>query len=272
LIRRRSELELFQAIGAGDDAAAFAELDDRLRRCVLWVLNRMAGGRALWGDAEEIAGEARLRLEELRGRGFSGNAPQFKSYVYKVVVSVCIDAARRRRWTESLDAPVVMPDGDERPLADIVEPLLGPGLTADASVATTEEARHVHDALERLDPRCRTLLRDFHMHEIPIRDIAARERTRENTVEVALTRCRTRLYAVFLSTYVDDDTAEFRHRVSTAARRLSGVMGRMFAAWWEDNRAVTDVSKELGLAPAEGKALLARAKREVWSLLQEGAR
>ena len=267
---RRTELELFQALGISGNTDDFSEFNDRLQRCAWWVLNRRAWGKTLWGEVEEIVGAVRVRLEGLRVRGFNGNAPQFKSYLYQVVASVCIDAAKRRHWTDSLDSPVVMSDGEEKPLRDVAEGLVSPALGADAALAETEEGRRVQAALARLDPRCQALLREFHVRETSIKDLAEQEGARVNTIEVALTRCRARLYAVFLSSYVDAGDGEWRARVSAAGRRLSGQLARMFSAWWDDNRSVSDVSKELGVSPVDGKALLARAKREVWRFLQEG--
>jgi len=56
---RRTELELFHALAGDGTAVDLAELSDRLRRCTHWVLNRMTGGSALWGEVEEIVDEAR---------------------------------------------------------------------------------------------------------------------------------------------------------------------------------------------------------------------
>lgn len=266
---RRDELELFRALATAGVAADFEEFSDRLRRCTHWVLNRMAGGSALSGDVDDIVDEARVRLERLRDRGFAGGAQEFKSYLYKVVVSVCIDAAKRRRWTDSLDAPVALPDGDEKPLRDVVDGLIAPVLGADLGAAQTEEAVRLRDALAGLDARCRGLLHAFHVEEQPIKEIATREGTRPNVVEVALTRCRSKLYAAFLAMYAGGGDPQWRTRVGDAARRLTGPAGRMFTAWWTENRSVTDVSKELGVTAAEGRRLLSHAKREVWWTLQE---
>jgi RNA polymerase sigma factor (sigma-70 family) len=267
--RSPTELELFRALATTGSAAEFEEFSSRLRRCTQWVLNRMGGGNALWGDVEDLVDEARLRLEGLRDRGFTGSAPEFKSYLYKVVVSVCVEAAKRRRWTQSLDAPIGLPDGEEKPLRDVVDGMIAPVLGADLVVAQGEEATRVRAALERLDPRCRQLLQQFHIDDAPIGEIARREGARPNTIEVALTRCRARLYAAFLALYMDADDPAWRARVSETARRLAGPTRRMFVAWWDENRSVTDVSKELGVSPAEGRRLLAQAKLEVWQALQE---
>ena len=269
-VGRRSELELFEALRSREDPADLAEFADRLRRCVHWVLNRMDGGRRLSGEIEDIVGDARLRLEQLRERGFGGGAPEFKSYLYKVVVSACVEAAKRQRWTVALDAPVTLPDGDEKPLGDVVSEMVDQHLAIDADLEAHEERATVLRALDRLDGRCRSLLTSFHLQEVPIKELARREGTRTNTIEVALTRCRTRLYEAFLVAWVDGSDDERRERITKAGARLPGRLGDVFRGWWMENRSVVDISEEQGLPTAETRKLLGRAKVEVWRMLSEG--
>lgn len=264
---RRSELELFRAVARAANPADLTEFADRIRRCVHWVLRRMAGGHTVTGEVEDIVSDALLRLEQLRERGFSGGEREFRSYLYRVVVSACVEAMNHRRWAASLDAPVTLADGDERPLGEILKGMVDPLLTRDHTLAQEEEGQRVRRALERLDARCRELLRRFHMEGTPIRELA--RGTRVNTIEVALTRCRQRLYGAFLSLYVEGGDPGWRARVAETAARLSGELAKVFRAWWVENRSVLAISRELGLPPAEAKALLGRAKLEVWRLLSE---
>jgi len=269
---RRSELDLFKALGRDGSPADVAELSERLRRCVYWVLNRMTTGRSLVGEVDEIVDEAILRLEQLRQRGFSEGPREFKSYLYKVVVSVCADAANRSRLTASLDAPVTLPGGEQKPLGDVLRDIVDAHLGADASVEQAEVGSLVRRALERIDDHCRALLARFHLEETSIKDIAHAAGTRPNTIEVALTRCRQRLYAAFLSLNVDPSDASWRERVAAAGRKLPGVLGRVFSGWWVENRSVLDVAKEIGMSSTETKRLLGQAKLEVWQRLRdEGA-
>lgn len=272
----RSELEIFRGLGQREDADDLVEFTSRLRRCIHWVLNRMGGGRRLLGEVDELISEARARLEALRHRGFGGGDLAFRSYLYKVVVSVCADASNRMRWTVSLDAPVTLPDGDEQPLGDVVRARIDPDRRADATLEDAESRGRLRDALGRVDERCRGLLSRFYFDEQPISVLARDLGLRENAVEVALTRCRGRLYAAFLGSYVDrageagDGGAEAR--VAAAAADLSGLLGRVFTAWWSDHRSVLDISKELALSPAETRKLLAAAKRDVWARVAERPR
>jgi len=267
--QQRSELELFNAL---DDAATPGDLEeftDRLRRCVRWVLHRMPSGSTLAGETEDIVAAARLRLEQLRARGFHGGAPEFKSYLYKVVVSACFEAMRQQRFTTSLDLPVSLPDGSETTVGDVLHRLVAPGLGADAVLEQDEANAFVRRALEGLDERCRRLLSGFHLEDVPIRELARREQARDNTIEVALTRCRSRLYIAFLHLYLEGADPLWRERVTKAGAKLSGTTARVFAGWWTDNQSVVQISRELDLTPADTHALLAKAKREVWRVLRE---
>ena len=267
---RRSELELFEALRSRENPSDLVEFADRLRRCVHWVLNRMDGGRRLSGEVEDIVGDARLRLERLRDRGFAGSAPEFKSYLYQVVVSSCVEAAKRQRWTAALDAPVTLADGEEKPLGDVIGEMVDTHLAVDSELEDREERVVVVRALEQLDARCRNLLRSFHMEDVPIKELARREGARTNTIEVALTRCRSRLYEAFLLSWVNGGDDERRDRVTKAAGLLPGMLGEVFRGWWTENRSVADMSGEHGLAPAETRKLLGRAKMEVWRMVTEG--
>ena len=265
----RSELELFRALGAEEDPRNLAEFSNRLRRCVHWVLRRMAQGQTVASDADDIVADALLRLEQLRERGFSGGEREFRSYLYKVVVSACAEALNHRRWEASLDAPVTSQDGEETPLAMVAKGMIDPLLSADATLVGEEERERLRQALERLDERCRDLLRRFHLEGVPIRDLA--QGTRLNTVEVVLTRCRRRLYAKFLALYVGGADARWREQVTKTAAQLSGDLGKIFMAWWNENQSVPAMSRQFGLPAAEAKQRLGRAKREVWRLLSEGS-
>jgi len=269
--RRRSELDLFNALARDGRPEDLAELSDRLRRCVHWVLHRRPWGSALIGEAEDIVGESRLRLEALRTRGFNGNDAQFKSYLYGVVVSACADAARHHKFATSLDEPVTLPDGDEKPLGDVLGDLVTADVAADQTLGREEETHMVRRALAVVDERCRRVLTRFYLEDRPIADIARLENMRQNTVEVALSRCRNRLYATVLGLHLEGTDASRRERIATIGRQLPGVLGKVFVAWWSENRSVLDISKDVGLTPGETRQLLGKAKLDVWQSLRDGA-
>jgi len=258
--RQRSELERFLAL-AREDPAALQELSDRLRRCVFWVLNnKMANGRRLFGDIDDIVSEARLRLERLRGRGFRGGAPEFKAYLYKVVATACIDAARDRRFTDSLDAPIALPDGDEKPLREVAREMVDGSLTAALATEAAADARRIREAVERLEPRCRHLIWQFHVEERPIRELADAEGTRVNTIEVALVRCRTRLYARSCRCTAKDDLNRAKSEAESARTlapndvRVHLALGQVLLKAHDFPNAEASFSRALEIAPTSGEA------------------
>lgn len=83
----------------GDRAAAQALTDRLLPRC-LSVATRVLGDRA---EAEDIAQEAMLRLWRIAPDWENGRA-QVSTWLYRVVMNLCIDHKRKRRGTLDLDA------------------------------------------------------------------------------------------------------------------------------------------------------------------------
>jgi RNA polymerase sigma factor (sigma-70 family) len=267
---RRTELELFEALVKDGGVGDLVELSARIARCAGWILSRRTpGGLALTGEVDEIVDTVLERLERLRARGFSGGAPEFRTYLYRTVASVCSDAAYRRRLVDSIDTLVSLPDGDKKPLADVLASMVDPHLAPLAALEGGEERGRVMHALESLGERCRLLLRRFHVDGVTIRDLARELGSQLNAVEVALTRCRTRLYVAFLAAYLKGGRQELREQVSAAVEQMSGLSARVFRAWWFDNRTVSSIGEELQIPPAEVRRALADAKRQVWRLLAE---
>src|SRR2546427_3910643 len=224
----RSELELFRALGAEDDPRNLAEFRNRLGRCVHWVLRRMAKGHTVAGEADDIVADALLRLEQLRERGFSGGEREFRSYLYKVVVSACVEALNHTRWEMSLDAPVTWQDGEETPLAMVAKGMVDPLLSAEATLAGEEEGERLRQALERLDPRCRDLLRRVSIEGGPIRGFA--QGTPRNTGEGGLRPWRRPVFAHILSPFVGGGGARWGAQVEKKAGPPPGGPRKNFTA------------------------------------------
>jgi RNA polymerase sigma factor (sigma-70 family) len=263
----RSELELFQALGQGDPTA-FRELSARVGRCVRAVLNTMGQGRRLLGEVEDLSADAVERLERLRGRFRGGNA-EFRSYLYKTVASRCVEATKRQQRTVSLETPIALPDGEEKPLGDLLKELVDPHLPALAQAEEKEERKRVRLALERLSERCRHLLWGFHVEGAPVKRLAEKEGARPNVIEVTLARCRERLYRAVLHTFLRESDGTLREAVTKVAGRLAGSMGEIFRAWWVEGRSPTQIASRLGLEPGQVRRELARGKIQVWRFLQE---
>src|SRR5262249_38976647 len=148
--------------------------------------------------------------------------------------------------------------------------LVADDVAADQALAREEEAGMVRRALAAVDDRCRRVLTRFYLEARPISDIARLENMRQNAVEGALSRCRSRLYAARLQLHAGGAPTARREQIEKIGRQLPGVLGKVFVAWWSENRSVLDISKDVGLTPGETKHLLGKAKLDVWQCLREG--
>ena len=113
---------------------AFHNLMSRHLAFVLALAQRLVGGRA---DADEIAQEAFLRVWTSAVAWRPDGEAQFKTWLYRVVVNLCLD--RRRR------APAL-------PLEEVDDPR-DPAPNSLERVTRTETARLIARALDDLPPR-----------------------------------------------------------------------------------------------------------------------
>lgn len=129
---------LLARIGQGSHQA-FHALMLRHMTFALRLAQRVAGNR---DDADEIAQEAFLKVWSLGPRWRQDGAAQFRSWLYRVVVNLCLD---RRRRTATL------------PLEDAGDPS-DPTPDSLEQVAAGETARIVAQAIEDLPPRQRAAI------------------------------------------------------------------------------------------------------------------
>lgn len=102
----KDEAALMQAIAAGD-RSAFARLMDLHGRFALSLALRMTNNPA---DAEDVAQEAFLRAWKLAPEWRPGTGARVRTWLYRVVLNLCLDRGRR--------APFAALDDIEEPLAD----------------------------------------------------------------------------------------------------------------------------------------------------------
>lgn len=274
--RRRSEVELFNALAGSTEQADLDEYRKRILKCVLWLLARRPSRPLVVGDVRDIVDEVITRLEEhLRpprrdesaGR-FVGSNAQFRRYLYRTVTSVYADTVTLRLRVRSLDAPIESLDGEELVLGLLDGLLEWP--TAGEGLGRRDVQAWVRQTLQRLPERCRRWLLAFHLDGVPIKDIARQHSRRRNAVEVALSRCRSCFRLAFLDTFLGARDERFRARVDEVARRLAEPHGAIFRAYWLDGRTLNETAAMLGLARDTVKAVLLEAKEHVWRTLPEG--
>ena len=165
----------------GGDPAAFAELVAQYEKKIFNLAYRMCGNR---DDAADLAQEALVRAYRAMGR-FRLQS-QFSTWLYRIVVNVCLDHQRRRKRhpTVSLDEPLSGEDGDipRQVSSDVLDPA--------AAYERLETQRTVHQAIGRLsdDHRLVIVLRDI--QGFSYEDIAATLGVPLGTVKSRLNRAR----------------------------------------------------------------------------------
>ncbi len=265
--RAWSELELFQAIGQGDQRA-LSEFKTRIERCAR-DLGKGWARRIDETEIEEITSRVLAKLEGLRQRGFTGGNPEFRTYLYKVVTSQTVEVGREQAHQVSLDEPIELPDGETKPLRELAEGLIDPHWSTLKEVEVKEERRRLREAFHRLDERCRELLWAKEVEGHPEQEIADRLQMTLSNVWASLHRCKERLYRLLLASMGAGSDPAWQEKIARLAERLTQPLAEVFQLWWRENRSIKEIARRLQREEQEIKVLLARAKAGVWQLAQE---
>jgi RNA polymerase sigma-70 factor (ECF subfamily) len=134
-------------------------------------------------EARDLSQEALIRLYESAG-SFRGKA-RFSTWFYRILVNLCLDARRRRRWWQRAVTPVERDDGTfespaEQQPAPIVDPVDG--------LAREQAATQLWRAVGRLSPQQRAVLTLQVQEELSTAEIAAVLKCSEATVRVHVHR------------------------------------------------------------------------------------
>jgi RNA polymerase sigma-70 factor (ECF subfamily) len=162
------------------DERAFDTLVDRYQQRayrLAWSILRNAE------DARDLSQEAFLRLYEVAGT-FRGTA-RFSTWFYRILVNLCLDARRRRRWWHFATVSAERDDGVpeslvERQPAPSGDPLDG--------LAHEQVMAALWKAVDTLSPQQRAALVLQIQEELSTPEIAAVLRCSEATVRVHLHR------------------------------------------------------------------------------------
>jgi RNA polymerase sigma-70 factor (ECF subfamily) len=170
---------------AGRDEAAFDLLVERYQRRafrVAWSILRDAE------EARDVSQEAFIRLYQTAG-SFAGRA-RFSTWFYRILVNLCLDQRRRRRWWRQIFAHEERADGAD--LAALEEPT-DAAMDLDHVLDHQQRLADVWSAAEQLSPQQRVALA-LQVHEdLTMREIAAVLGCSEATVRVHLHRALSRL-------------------------------------------------------------------------------
>jgi len=164
--RSGDDVELMARLADGDQSA-LAGLVQRHQRRVLDIAYRTIGDQVL---AEDIAQETFLRV--WRAAGSYSPSAQFTTWLYRIVVNLCIDASRKHKIL-TLDEPAV-PHPEVAPPSSCLE--------------QNDRAAAVRSAVARLPQRQRVALVMHRFSGLSIRAISDATGWSESAVESLLVR------------------------------------------------------------------------------------
>jgi RNA polymerase sigma-70 factor, ECF subfamily len=166
------------ALVAAEDSAAFAILVRRHTPRVHALALRMTASPA---DAEEIAQEAFWRVWT-GARKWRPGGPRFTTWLYRIVVNLCIDRERRRRIRRLVQLDPELEPADQ-------------AVSAEARASDRSDLALVMEGIGRLPERQRAAILLSAEGEQSNKDIAAALGTTEKSVESMLVRARRTLRA-----------------------------------------------------------------------------
>ncbi len=167
--------------------AAFEELVRQYDQAVLRLaLNLMRSEQ----DAQDIYQEAFLKA--YRNVGNFRFECSFYTWIYRIVVNLCLDQLRKRQVRKE-DAPVAVDrDGAEYNLLDAVADDRA-GANPERDLMRRELGAKIARALERLTPRERMVFELKHYHGLKLRTIGEMLETTEDTAKNTLFRATQKL-------------------------------------------------------------------------------
>lgn len=173
------------------DQKAYAELMGRYRDSVFYMLLKMVNNK---DDAEDLTveafGKAFKRLSQ-----YTPNFA-FSTWLFRIATNNCIDFIRRKRKnTFSLDRPFEDDEGGEM-VVDIRSDTMDP----EEHIMKKQKIMMLHDLVDKLKPRYRTLIEMRYFQELSYEEIAAELDLPLGTVKAQLFRAREFLYNVLKNT------------------------------------------------------------------------
>ena len=158
------------------DTQAFTELATPCESMVWSTCYRLLGNRE---DAEDTAQTALLKAWEKIG-SFAGDAA-FSTWLYRIAVTTCMDALRRRKIRMAASVEALSENG-----FDIPDPKSGP----EEQVETLDRRARLRNALDQLPDEQRLPLLLFYTEQKPYEEIASLLSLPMGTVKSRISRGR----------------------------------------------------------------------------------
>jgi len=178
------ELTLIRRAQGGDPEAFEALVrayDQHVLRLALQVVHSQEEARDLYQEAF---------LKVYRSLRYFRQESRFSTWLYRVVMNVCLDYLRRQNTRKEVQGPE---NEDGQPEYFQTLPEDRPVLDPERSVHSREIGRRIEAALERLNPRERLVFELKHYQGLKLRAIGELCKTSEQTVKNCLFRATQKL-------------------------------------------------------------------------------
>jgi RNA polymerase sigma-70 factor (ECF subfamily) len=186
--QRTEDDQLIREAQAGQ-RTSFDALVRRYDQSVLRLALHMLGNEQ---DAQDVHQEAFIKA--YRHLGNFRFECSFYTWLYRIVTNLCLDQLRRRKSRREDPATVLDASGDEMDLmANITDDrsMANPARELDRKVMS----QSIHDALDKLTPRERTVFELKHYQGLKLRTIGEMLSTTEETAKNTLFRATRKLRA-----------------------------------------------------------------------------
>jgi RNA polymerase sigma-70 factor (ECF subfamily) len=190
-VKAQYDVQLVKRSIEKNDQAAYAELLDRYKESVFYLLLKMVNNK---DDAEDLTleafGKAFKNIEQ-----YTPNFA-FSTWLFRIATNNCIDFIRKKRMvTLSLDKTFTSGDGDEMTM-DVRSDSLDP----EEHLIRKQKNVLMRSIVEKLKPRYRLLVEMRYFQEMSYEEIAETLDLPLGTVKAQLFRAREFLYNVIRET------------------------------------------------------------------------
>jgi RNA polymerase sigma-70 factor (ECF subfamily) len=190
-VKAQYDVQLVKRSIEKNDQAAYAELLDRYKESVFYLLLKMVNNK---DDAEDLTleafGKAFKNIEQ-----YTPNYA-FSTWLFRIATNNCIDFIRKKRMvTLSLDKTFTSGDGDEMTM-DVRSDSLDP----EEHLIRKQKNVLMRSIVEKLKPRYRLLVEMRYFQEMSYEEIAETLDLPLGTVTAQLFRAREFLYNVIRET------------------------------------------------------------------------
>jgi len=186
--KAKYDYKLVKLAAAGDEKA-YAELLDRYKDAIYYMLLKMVNNRS---DAEDLTIEA-------FGKAFKSIAQYtpnyaFSTWLFKIATNNCIDFIRKKKGN------VVSLDQTNEDQESMETPLQSDSLDPEEDMIKNQRIALMRSVVEKLKPRYRNLVELRYFKEYSYEEIATELNLPIGTVKAQLFRARELLYNILKST------------------------------------------------------------------------